>query len=195
MESPDWRKKPARPLNPCLRPQQRLYWIPRLSGFCLDSNRAGFILVMYLALLDRFAAKTSYTRFLRFAIACFIFLSLYRDPPRSAGSRITYSLLDRFWKNLVTARAAFRMATLAISFCLLVGLVYRQEIAGLVELWQLSDIVSDRLSSDPGSTGRKSFSADTEGFRDLDNINPHRGCRHRIRGCPQSPRRLLWGGC
>lgn len=142
-------------------PTATLYWIPRLSGFCLDSNRAGFILVMYLALLDRFAAKTSYTRFLRFAIACFILLAVSRS---ATLCWIAYYLFsNRFWKNLVTARAAFRMATLAI-VCLLVGLVYRQEIAGLVELWQLSDIVSDRLSSDPGSTAGSHFQLIQRGF-------------------------------
>ncbi|MGA7794171.1 MAG: hypothetical protein WCA19_14120, partial [Candidatus Acidiferrales bacterium] len=53
--------------------------VPRLSGFSLDSNRAGFVLVMYLVLLDRFVAKTRYTRFLRFAIGFFILLAVSRS--------------------------------------------------------------------------------------------------------------------
>ena len=142
-------------------PTATLYWIPRLSGFCLDSNRAGFILVMYLALLDRFATKTRYTSFLRFAIACFILLAVSRSATLCWIAY--YSFSCGFWKRLVTPRAAFRVATLAI-VCLLVGLVYRQEIAGLVELWQLSDIVSDRLSSDRGSTAGSHIALIQRGF-------------------------------
>ena len=48
--------------------------------------------------------------------------------------------------------------------CLLVGLAYRQEIADLAELGQLSDIVSDRLSSDPGSTAGSHFELIQRGF-------------------------------
>jgi hypothetical protein len=142
-------------------PTATLFWIPRLSGFCLDSNRAGFILVMYLALLDRFAAKTSYTRFLRFAIACFILLAVSRS---ATLCWIAYYLFTGgFWKRLVTPRAAFWAATLAI-ICLVVGFLYRQEIASVVELWQLSDIVSDRLSSDPGSTAGSHIELIQRGF-------------------------------
>jgi len=142
-------------------PTATLFWIPRLSGFCLDSNRAGFILVMYLALLDRFVTKTRYTRFLRFAIACFILLAVSRS---ATLCWIAYYLFSSgFWKRLSNPRAAFRVATLAI-VCLLVGLVYRQEIAGLAELWQLSDIVSDRLSSDPGSTAGSHIQLIQRGF-------------------------------
>jgi hypothetical protein len=148
-------------LESMFAPTATLYWIPRLSGFCLDSNRAGFILVMYLALLDRFAAKTSYTRFLRFAIACFILLAVSRS---ATLCWIAYYLFSsRFWKRLVNPRAALRVAALAI-VCLLVGLVYRQQIASLVELLQLSDIVSDRLSSDPGSTAGSHFQLIQRGF-------------------------------
>jgi len=142
-------------------PTATLYWIPRLSGFCLDSNRAGFILVMYLALLDRFVTKTRYTRFLRFAIACFILIAVSRS---AMLCWIAYHLFSSgFWKRLSNPRAAFRVATLAI-VCLLVGLAYRQEIAGLAELWQLSDIVSDRLSSDPGSTAGSHIQLIQRGF-------------------------------
>jgi len=142
-------------------PTATLYWIPRLSGFCLDSNRAGFILVMYLALLDRFAAKTSYTRFLRFAIACFILLAVSRS---AMLCWIAYYLFTSgFWKRLRNPRVVVRVAALAI-VCLVIGFVYRQEIAGLAELLQLSDIVSDRLSSDPGSTAGSHFQLIQRGF-------------------------------
>ena len=114
-------------------PTATLYWIPRLSGFCLDANRAGFILVMYLALLDQFVTYTRYTRCLRFAIAFFILLAVSRSAMLCWLAYFVFS--KAFWKGLTTRRAAFRVATLAL-VCSLVGLVYRKEIAGLAELWQ-----------------------------------------------------------
>ncbi len=141
--------EPSSSIESMFAPTATLFWIPRLSGFCLDANRAGFILVMYLALLDQFVTQTRYTRFLRFAIGLFILLAVSRS---AMLCWLAYCLFSKaFWKRLTTPRAAFRVATLAL-VCLLVGLVYRQKIADLAELWQLSDIVSDRLSSDPGST-------------------------------------------
>jgi hypothetical protein len=114
-----------------------------------------------LALLDRFAPNTRYTRFLRFAIACFILLAVSRS---AMLCWIAYYLFSSgFWKRLVSFRAALRVATLAI-VCLLVGFVFRQEIAGLAELWELSDIVSDRLSSDPGSTAGSHIQLIQRGF-------------------------------
>jgi hypothetical protein len=131
-------------------PSAAFFFAPRLSGYCLDSNRAGFILVMYLVLLDRFSAKTRYTRFLRFAIGFFILLAVSRSAMLCWFAYYLFS--KEFWKHLTTRRAAFRVATLAV-VGLLVGLVYREEITGLVELWQVSDIVSDRLSGEQGTSG------------------------------------------
>jgi len=131
-------------------PTSTLLWAPRLSGFCLDANRACFILVMYLALLDGFAGKTRYTRFLRFAIACFILLTVSRS---GMLCWFAYYLFSKaFWKRFTTRRAAFRVATLAI-VCSLIGFVYRKEIATLLDLWQVSDIVSERLSAEEGTSG------------------------------------------
>ena len=56
--------------------------------------------------------------------------------------------------------------------CLLVGLVYRKEIAGLVELWQLSDIVSDRLSGEQGTSGGDHIRVDTRGALTLGQPQP-----------------------
>ena len=87
-------------------PTATLFWIPRLSGYCLDANRAGFILVMYLALLDRFGSKTRYTRFLRFAIACFILIAVSRS---AMLCWIVYYLFSSgFWKRLSNPRAVSR---------------------------------------------------------------------------------------
>lgn len=144
-----------------IAPTASLFWIPRLSGFCLDANRAGFILVMYLALLDQFATRTRYMRFLRFAIGFFILIAVSRS---AMLCWLAYCLFSKaFWKRLTTRRAAFRVAALAL-VCSLVGLVYRKEIAGLVELWQLSNIVSDRLSSEQGSTAQSHIQLIQRGF-------------------------------
>jgi hypothetical protein len=131
-------------------PSAAFFFAPRLSGYCLDSNRAGFILVMYLVLLDRFSAKTRYTRFLRFAIGFFILLAVSRSAMLCWFAYYLFS--KELWKHLTTRRAAFRVAILAV-VALLVGLVYREEITGIVELWQVSDIVSDRLSGEQGTSG------------------------------------------
>ena len=131
-------------------PSAAFFFAPRLSGYSLDANRAGFILVMYLVLLDRFVSKTPYTRFLRFAIGVFILLAVSRS---AMLCWLGYHLFSgAFSKLLTTRRLAFRVATLAL-VCLLVGLVYRKEIDGLLELWQVSDTLSDRLSVEQGSSG------------------------------------------
>jgi hypothetical protein len=131
-------------------PSAAFFFAPRLSGFCVDANRAGFLLVMYLVLLDRFATKTRYTRFLRFAIGFFILLAMSRS---AMLCWFAYYLSSKeFWKHLMTRRAAFRVATLTI-VCLVVGFVYRTQITELFELWQVSDVVSDRLSGEQGTSG------------------------------------------
>ena len=142
-------------------PTANLLWVPRLSGFCLDSNRAGFILVMYLALLDRFVGKTAYTNLLRFVIACFILMAVSRS---ATLCWIAYYMCSReHWKRLMVRRVVYRAAAVAM-IAFLVGFVYRQQIAALADLWQLSDIVSDRLSSDPGSTAGSHFELIQRGF-------------------------------
>ena len=131
-------------------PTSTLLWAPRLSGFCLDANRAGFILVMYLFLLDRFADKTRYTRFLRFSIGFFLLLTVSRS---AMLCWFAYCIFSRgFWKRLASRRVALAVASLVI-VCSLVGLVYREEITELMRLWQLSDMVSDRISGEQGTSG------------------------------------------
>lgn len=131
-------------------PTSMLLWAPRLSGFCLDANRAGFILVMYLALLDQFAGEARYTRFLRFSVTLFILLTLSRSATLCWFAYYVFS--SRFWKRLATRRVALTVATLVI-VCSLVGLAYREEIAALMELWNVSELVSDRLSGEQGTSG------------------------------------------
>jgi hypothetical protein len=131
-------------------PTATFLWLPRLSGFCIDSNRAGFILVMYLALLDRFAGKTRYTNFLRFAIACFILITVSRS---AMLCWIAYYLFTTgFWKRLAKPRVALGWAAVVIA-CLAAGLNYQKEIAGLLDVWELSDVVLDRFSGEQGTSG------------------------------------------
>ena len=142
-------------------PTATLFWIPRLSGFCLDANRAGFILVMYMALLDHFAAKTRYTRFLRFALLLLLFIAVSRSAMLCWFAYILFS--HRLWRRLAAPRTAFRVAALSI-ICLLAAVVYRKEIVALAELWQFSDIVSDRLSSDASGTAGSHIQLIQRGF-------------------------------
>jgi hypothetical protein len=123
--------------------------VPRLSGFSLDANRAGFLLVMYLVLLDYFATRTRYTRFLRFVIGVFLLLAVSRS---AFLCWLAYYLFSSGWKSITTKRTAFRAAVVAV-LCLLVGLVYRKEIGELLDLWQVSDMISDRLSGAEGTSG------------------------------------------
>ena len=131
-------------------PSASFFFAPRLSGVCIDANRAGFILVMYLVLLDRFAGKTRYTRFLRFAIGFFILLAVSRSALLCWFAYYLFSAT--FWSRFATPRAALRVATVAV-ICLLVGVVYRKEITGLLDFWDVSDVVSDRLSGEQGTSG------------------------------------------
>lgn len=131
-------------------PSAAFGFAPRLSGFCIDANRAGFILVMYLVLLDWFATKTRYTRFLRFAIGFFILLAVSRSAMLCWLAYYVFSAA--FWSRFATPRVALKLATVAM-VCLLVGLIYRKEIDGLLELWQVSDVISDRLSGEQGTSG------------------------------------------
>jgi hypothetical protein len=142
--------EPSSSIGSMFAPTAALGIVPRLSGFSLDANRACFILVMYLVLLDRFTAKTRYTHFLRLAIGFFVLLSISRSGILCWFAYYIFSAA--FWKNLANRRAALRLATVAM-VCLLVGLVYRKEISGLWELWQVSYIVSDRLSGEQGTSG------------------------------------------
>jgi O-antigen ligase len=80
-----------------------------------------------------------------------------------------YCLFSKaFWKQLTTRRAKFRVAALAL-VCLLVGVAYREEITGLLELWQVSDIVSNRLSGEQGSSGGEHLELIRRGFETWSN--------------------------
>jgi hypothetical protein len=124
--------------------------VPRLSGYSLDSNRAAFVLVMYLALLDHFAENNRYTRFLRFTIGVFVLLTTSRS---GMLCWFGYYFCSRaLWKRLMTRRMVLKVAILAVVFSS-AAIAYRKEIGDVFELWQVSDIVSERLSGEQGTSG------------------------------------------
>ena len=125
-------------------------WLPTLSGTVYDSNRAGFVLTMYIALLDRFAAKSRYTPVLRFAIAALIFLTFSRS---GTLCWLAYYLFSRtFWTRLAWRRVLVLVAAIAIVSSLVFA-VYQKEIIELAEAWEIADAVSAKMSMDPGSSG------------------------------------------
>jgi hypothetical protein len=125
-------------------------WAPCLSGTTFDSNRSGFVLTMYLALLDRFAAKSRHTTVLRVAIPLLICLTLSRS---GALCWLAYYLASRnFWTRLASRRMLVRGVAIII-VCSCVFVVYRKEMIELAEAWEISDAVSAKMSMDPGSSG------------------------------------------
>ena len=123
---------------------------PRLAGTTFDANRSGFILTMYLILLDNFAAKSRYATAFRYAIAFLVLLTLSRS---AILCWLVYYLFSRkFWKALASRRAKIFLAVICATASLLI-VVYPKEIGELVDAWKISDIVSAKMSMDPGSSG------------------------------------------
>jgi hypothetical protein len=131
-------------------PSSTLLWVPRLSGPAIDPNGAGFGLVMYLVLLDAFVPKSRYTGVLRFAIAVFILLALSRS---AMLCWFAYYLFSRkFWSKLSFRRTLKWLAAPAV-LCTLLWITHKDEILNMLELGQVSYMISDRFSSAEGSSG------------------------------------------
>jgi O-Antigen ligase len=129
-------------------PTSTLLWLPRLSGYCLDANRAAFILVMYLVLLDRFVIRSGYSRFLRFAVTFFLLLTVSRS---GMLCWLGYSAFSAgLWKR-VTRRVVFKAITAGL-LCLALAFIYWDQVSALLEAWQVSDMVSARFSGEEGSS-------------------------------------------
>lgn len=125
-------------------------WLPTLAGTTFDSNRSGFVLTMYLVLLDRFAPKSRHTPALRLVIGLLILPTLSRS---GALCWLAYYLSSKtFWTRLLSRRVLVRIAAIAIVgslFCV----IYQKEIVVLAEAWEISDAVSAKMSMDQGSSG------------------------------------------
>lgn len=128
------------------------FWgvVPILPGTTFDANRSGFILMMYQALLDRFASKWRYTSLFRILITVLILLTFSRS---GVLCWLAYHLCSRaFWRTLASRRMLVRTATLGlIAFAL--GFAYQAQLSALLDAWELSSAVSAKLSMDPGSSG------------------------------------------
>src|SRR5579871_955252 len=99
-------------------------WAPTLSGTAYDANRSGFVLTMYLALIDRFAPKSRYAPALRLLIPVLVFLTLSRS---GALCWLAYQLFSRkFWARLVSRRAMIWVAAIAIISSLLFTMYQRE---------------------------------------------------------------------
>lgn len=153
--------EPNSSLEVIFAPVAGLFLIPRFSGFVIDENRAGFMLVMFWALLDKFAPRTRYTSFLRFVIVLFLLFTFSRSAIICWLAYILFS--KKFWMRLKTRKAAFVLASLAVVSSL-IFVVYRTEINGLMELWQISDMVEERMSSGRGSSTQTHIELIRRGF-------------------------------
>jgi hypothetical protein len=138
-----------------------LFWVPRVSGSTVDANRSGFVLVMYLALLDHFAQNSRYTKFLRFTIAVFLLLALSRS------AILCWAAYWFFSKGTLLRRAPWRKIAWASAFALavlIVGIRYHTELGNLLDAWQVTDIVSDRMSGEEGTSGGEHIQLIKAGF-------------------------------
>ncbi len=136
-------------------------WVPTLAGTTFDSNRSGFVLTMYLVLLDKFAAKSRYTPLLRLVIALLVPLTLSRS---GVLCWLAYYLSSRtFWRRLASRRVLVRVAAVVIVGSLL-GVVYQKEIVNLAEVWEITDAVSAKMSMDQGSSGESHILLIQRGF-------------------------------
>jgi hypothetical protein len=127
-----------------------LFWVPRVSGATVDANRSGFVLVMYLALLDHFLPKSRFVKFLRFAIAVFLLLALSRS------AILCWFAYWLFSRGSWVRQAPWKKIAWASSFAVVVliaGIRYRSELGNLLAAWQVTDIVSDRMSGEEGTSG------------------------------------------
>jgi hypothetical protein len=124
--------------------------VPRLSGTTVDPNRAGFLLTMYLILLDRFTARSRLTFVLRCAIAIFVLLTLSRS---AILCWLVYNLLSRgLWARLASRRSVAVLAAAAVILSFAV-ITYHQEIEDLAAAWDISEAVFEKMDMSEGSSG------------------------------------------
>jgi len=131
-------------------PSTLLNIVPVLSGTTFDANRSGFVLMMYSALLDWFAAKWRYATFCR----VFIFLLILLTFSRSAGlCWLAYNLFSKsLWQKILSRRVLVKMLCVAAIISALC-ITYQRELSAFLEAWEISEAVSAKLSMDPGSSG------------------------------------------
>lgn len=148
-------------LESTFAPGRLWLWAPTLSGTTFDSNRAGFILTMYLVLLDRFAAKEKVTPLLRFTIAVLAFLALSRS---AALCWLAYNLFSaKLWARLASRRMLLRVAVV-VALAVFLAVMYQGLIMDFLEASEILDAASTKLSMGPGSSGESHVLLIERGF-------------------------------
>ncbi len=139
-------------------------WVPALSGTTFDPNRSGLILTMYLVLLDTFVpeSRSKMMRVLRYTIALLVLLALSRSAVLCWSAYYLFS--RKFWKRLASRRAVIRLAAIVI-VSTLVCAAYQAQIANLLEAWEISEVVSTKLSMAQGSSGESHVLLIERGFK------------------------------
>jgi hypothetical protein len=126
-------------------------WIPRLDGSTVDPNRAGFILTMYAALLDRFCIRSRSRSFLQWAIALFILLTMSKS---AILCWLAYHVCSKStWKRLLAWKVALPVTALA-AFAFVFYVTNKTTIDVMADAWNISDALSERVSVDEGSSGQ-----------------------------------------
>jgi hypothetical protein len=142
-------------------PSTLAFWAPCLSGTTYDSNRSGFILMMYLVLVDKFAVKSRFTHALHYIIAVFVFLTLSRS---GVLCWLAYYLFSNsFWKSLASRRVIVRLAAIVIVTLLLYA-KYQEQVSNLLEVYEVSDYLSAKVSMDRGTSGESHILLIERGF-------------------------------
>lgn len=135
---------------------------PRLSGTVYDPNRASFVLVMYLALLDRFAEKSWYTRMLGVLIGVFSIITISRSGVLCW--LVYYMFTSRFWKGLVSKRVwVFILAFCFVS--ILAYVKYQEQIESLAAGSQFAVAMTTKMSMGQGSSGESHVLLIERGFK------------------------------
>jgi hypothetical protein len=136
-------------------------WLPAVSGTTFDQNRAAFILVMYLVLLDKFVAKSRYTYALHWLIGFLVFCAFSRS---GTLCWLAYYLFSpSFWRRVATRRAILTLGAVVVAISV-ACVVYQDQILDLLEAAQITDAVTTKLSMDPGSSGESHVLLVERGF-------------------------------
>jgi hypothetical protein len=125
-------------------------WIPRLNGVTVDANRAGFILTLYLALIDWFVPKSRFKPVFVWTIGILVLMTLSRS---AILCWLAYYLFSaNAWKRLVSWKTALWIVVFIVLGLVAYG-TYRKQIDGLADTMNLSAAMSERVSTDEGSVG------------------------------------------
>lgn len=121
---------------------------PRITGQCADPNRAGFLLLVYIVLLDRWARGSRLAQWLHAVAALFLLLTLSRS---ALVSWAVYELWSPALRRRLCSRRFVLTALLAV--LALGGLLVRHAAWSrqLSDEWNLPQIVDERSSWTEGS--------------------------------------------